>query len=164
MARILLVGCGCRGQALARSLRSAGHAVRGTTRDPERIPAIEETGAEPYLGDPDRIGTLTYALDNVTILCWLLGSATGPAEAVEALHGPRLRMLLERSIDTTVRGVLYEAAGSLGDDVLAAGRETVRSACSRSEIPYAFLAADPRDPDGWTRAAEEAVGGLLAPR
>jgi len=164
MARILLVGCGCRGQALARSLRSAGHAVRGTTRDSERIPAIEATGAEPYLGDPDRIGTLTYALDNVTILCWLLGSATGPAGAVEALHGPRLRMLLERSIDTTVRGVLYEAAGSLGEDVLGAGRETVRRACSRSEIPYALLDADPRDPDGWARAAAELVESLLAPR
>jgi len=164
MARILLVGCGCRGQVLARSLRSAGHAVRGTTRDPQRITAIEAAGAEPYLGDPDRIGTLTYALDNVTILCWLLGSATGPAGAVEALHGPRLRMLLERSIDTTVRGVLYEAAGRVGEDVLGAGRETVRAACSHSEIPYAFLDADPGDPDGWARAAAQLVAGLLAPR
>jgi len=164
MARILLVGCGCRGQALARSLRSAGHAVRGTTRDPRRAAAIEEAGAEPYVGDPDRIGTLTYALDNVTILCWLLGSATGPAEAVEVLHGPRLRMLLERSIDTTVRGVLYEAAGSLGADVLDAGRETVRAACARSEIPYGFLDADPADAGGWTAAAAAGIDGLLAPR
>ena len=31
--RVLIVGCGGRGQALARSLVEAGHAVRGTTRD-----------------------------------------------------------------------------------------------------------------------------------
>ena len=36
VARVLIVGCGCRGQALARELRAAGHAVRGTTRDPAR--------------------------------------------------------------------------------------------------------------------------------
>ena len=32
VARVLIVPCGCRGQALARELRAAGHAVRGTTR------------------------------------------------------------------------------------------------------------------------------------
>ena len=77
MARVLIVGCGCRGQALARDLRAAGHAVRGTTRDPARAPAIAAAGAEPYVGDPDRIATLMDALSGVTILCWLMGSASG---------------------------------------------------------------------------------------
>ena len=40
MARVLIVGCGGRGQALARELVAAGHAVRGTTRDPARADAI----------------------------------------------------------------------------------------------------------------------------
>ena len=35
MARVLIVGCGGRGQALARELAAAGHAVRGTTRSPQ---------------------------------------------------------------------------------------------------------------------------------
>jgi 3-hydroxyisobutyrate dehydrogenase-like beta-hydroxyacid dehydrogenase len=48
VARILIVGCGCRGQGLARDLRAAGHAVRGTTRDPGKLAAIAATGAEPY--------------------------------------------------------------------------------------------------------------------
>ena len=79
MARVLIVGCGCRGQELARDLVAAGHAVRGTTRDPARTEAIAATGAEPYVGDPDRIGTLMDALAGVTILCWLMGSASGDA-------------------------------------------------------------------------------------
>ena len=81
MARVLIVGCGCRGQALARDLRAAGHAVRGTTRDPARADAIAAAGAEPYVGDPDRIATLMDALAGVTILCWLMGTATGRRRA-----------------------------------------------------------------------------------
>jgi len=164
MARILLVGCGCRGRALARSLRAEGHTVRGTTRDPACTAAIEAAGAEPYVGDPDRIGTLTYALDGVTILCWLMASATGSPERLAALHGPRLRMLLERTIDTTVRGVVYEARGSAGPELLASGRETVARACSYSEIPYAFLDADPGDSEAWAAAAQARIAELLAPR
>jgi len=162
VARILIVGCGCRGRALAVSLVADGHAVRGTTRDPARAAAIEAAGAEAWVGDPDRIGTLTYALDNVTVLCWLLASAAGPAEGAAALHTTRLQMLLERSIDTTVRGVLYEAAGSLDTEVLAAGRAAVARACGYSEIPYAYLEADPGDPGGWVAAARDGIRALLA--
>ena len=46
MARVLIVGCGCRGQELARGLRAAGHAVRGTTRDASGLETIEAAGAE----------------------------------------------------------------------------------------------------------------------
>ncbi|MBB4662436.1 NAD(P)H-binding protein [Conexibacter arvalis] len=164
MARVLIVGCGCRGQALARALRARGHAVRGTTRTPERRAAIEAAGAEAWTGDPDRIATLSYALDGVTVLCWLLGSARGTPEALDALHGPRLRMLLERSIDTTVRGVLYEAAGSAGAERLAGGAETVRAACTRSEIPFALLEVDPDEHAAWLAAAVAGVEGLLEAR
>ena len=97
------MGCGCRGRALARSLLAAGHAVRGTTRDPARTAAIAAAGAEPYVGDPDRIGTLMDALAGVTVLVWLLGSVPDPD-----LHGGRLRMMFEKLVDTPVRGVVYE--------------------------------------------------------
>lgn len=162
MARVLIVGCGCRGQALARALRAGGHAVRGTSRTEERRGAIEAAGAEAWIGDPDRIATISYALADVTILCWLMGSADGPAEKVEALHGSRLRMLLERSIDTTVRGLLYEAAGSVEPGLLAQGAETVRAACSYSEIPHALLDADPGDHAAWLAAAVGEIDRLLA--
>jgi nucleoside-diphosphate-sugar epimerase len=162
VARVLIVGCGCRGQALARALRARGHAVRGTTRDEARGTAIEAAGAEVWVGDPDRVATISYALDGVTILCWLMGSADGPPDALAALHGSRLRMLLERTIDTTVRGLVYEAAGTADARLLAAGAETVRTACERSEIPHALLEADPADHDAWLAAAVAAVDELLA--
>ena len=110
MARVLIVGCGCRGRELATALREAGHAVRGTTRDPAATAAIAEAGAEPYVGDPDRIATLMDALTGVTILVWLLGNVP-----LEDLHAGRLRMMFEKLVDTPVRGVVYEGTPSGAD-------------------------------------------------
>jgi uncharacterized protein YbjT (DUF2867 family) len=104
VARVLIVPCGERGRALARELRAAGHAVRGTTRG-AHVAEIAATGAEPYVGDPDRIATLMDALAGVTVLVWLLGDVPAPE-----LHGGRLRMLFEKLVDTPVRGVVYEAS------------------------------------------------------
>jgi uncharacterized protein YbjT (DUF2867 family) len=162
MARVLIVGCGCRGRELARELRARGHAVRGTTRSEAGRAAIEAAGAEVWIGDPDRIATISYALDGVTVLCWLMGSAAGTQKQLAALHGSRLKMLLERTIDTTVRGVVYEAAGSVDGTLLAAGGETVRAACTYSEIPHTLLDADPADHAGWLVAALAGVEQLLA--
>ncbi len=161
MARVLIVGCGCRGQALARDVREAGHAVRGTTRDAGRLPAIAAAGAEPYLGDPDRIGTLMDALTGVTIVCWLMGTATGGAEQVAALHDGRLRMLWEKLVDTPVRGVVHEAAGPLPPDVLARGRAVAERARDTWQIPLVVLDADAAEHDAWRAAAGAAVSRLL---
>jgi len=161
VARVLIVGCGCRGQALARDLRAAGHAVRGTTRDPARAAAISAAGAEPYVGDPDRVATLMGALSGVTILCWLMGTATGDHERVAALHDGRLRMLWEKLVDTPVRGVVHEAAGPLPSDVRARGRAVAETAHRTWRIPLVLLDADPADHDAWRAAAAGAVRDLL---
>ncbi len=161
LARVLIVGCGCRGQALARELVAAGHAVRGTTRDPAKAAAIAAAGAEPYVGDPDRIATMMESLRGTTILCWLLGSATGDADAVAALHGPRLRMLWEKIVDTPVRGVVYEAAGSVPDQVLAEGRRVAAAAHETWVIPLEVLESDPTDQARWLADARAAVDRLL---
>lgn len=160
MARVLIVGCGGRGQALARELVAAGHAVRGTTRDPARAGAIAAAGAEPYVGDPDRIGTLMDALAAVTIVCWLLASAEG--EHAADLHAGRLRMLWEKLVDTPVRGVVYEAAGTLGPDVLAGGLELSRRAQETWQIPLAVLDTDPAECERWRAEAIAAVERLLS--
>jgi uncharacterized protein YbjT (DUF2867 family) len=156
-----MVGGGCRGLDLARDLIAEGHAVRAVTRRPEARAAIEAAGAECWIGDPDVIGTLRYALDNVTVLLWLLGTARGPGENVAALHGSRLRMMLERTADTTVRGVVYEAAGTVAPEALAAGVDEVRRARRTNEIPYALVEADRADRDGWVAAVRGAVVALL---
>ena len=160
MARVLIVGCGCRGQTLARALVADGHAVRGTTRDPARCADIAAAGADPYVGDPDRIGTLMDALAGVTILCWLMGSATG--ENAAALHDGRLRMLCEKLVDTPVRGLVYEAAGSLGEAALARGLEVARDAHERWMIPLEVLDVSPDDDDAWLLGARAAVRTLLS--
>jgi uncharacterized protein YbjT (DUF2867 family) len=152
MARVLIVGCGCRGRALAGRLTAAGHAVRGTTRDPARADAIRAAGAEPYVGDPDRIATLMEALTGVTVVCWLLGTAPEPE-----LHGPRLRMMLERLVDTPVRGVLYEPAA----EHAATGTAIAREAALTWSIPLEILAVDPRQHVNWLAAAVPAVERLL---
>src|SRR4051794_38402562 len=154
-----MVGGGCRGLQLARDLVADGHAVRAVTRSDARRQEIEAAGCECWIGDPDRIGTLRYALDNVTVLLWLLGTATGPN--VRDLHGSRLRMMLEKVTDTTVRGVLYEAAGTVDAATLQGGARELARAQALNEIPGVVLEADPRAPSAWVVAAREATEHLL---
>ena len=136
---------------------AAGHAVRGTTRNPARADAIAAAGAEPYIGDPDRIGTLMDALHAVTILVWLFGELPD-----EDLHGGRLRMLFEKLVDTPVRGFLYEAAGSVPASVLESGTASVRRAGETWRIPVSILEADTGDPSSWEESALAATSRLAA--
>lgn len=161
MARCLIIGCGCRGRSLAAALRERGHTVRGTTRDPARSDQLERAGVEPFVADPDRVATLVPAFAQVGVACVLLGSATGTGEQLAALHSVRLEMLLEKMVDTTLRGVVYECAGDVDDEVLAAGAALVRRGCARWGLPYALLDATPGDWSEWTAAAAEAVDGVL---
>jgi nucleoside-diphosphate-sugar epimerase len=159
VARVLIVGCGCRGRELAWELRAAGHAVRGTTRDRERLAEIEAAGAEAVLANPDRLGTLMTQLHDVSLVCWLMGSAEGDTAA--GLHGRRLRTLLDRLVDTPVRGVVYEAAGSVAPDLLESGAAAVREASVTWSIPAEVVEASPEDPEAWLAAMTGAVRRLL---
>jgi UDP:flavonoid glycosyltransferase YjiC (YdhE family) len=133
VARLLIVGAGsCRALALTRELVAEGHAVRGVTRGGSRE-AIEAAGGEAWIGDPDRIGTLRYALENVTLVLWLLGHVATPE-----LHGSRLEMMLEKSIDTTARGVIYER----GAAAPPAGAELVEAMASYNEIPFRIVSSE----------------------
>lgn len=161
MARCLIIGCGCRGRLLARELIAGGHSVRATTRSAAGLEAIEAVGAEAVLGNPDVIGTLVRSFEHVSVACVLLGSAEGTAAQLAALHGTRLEMLLTRMLDTTVRGVVYEAAGSVDRELLSAGAALVRGRCEDSRIPYVLLDADPAEPRAWTAAAARAVYSTL---
>jgi uncharacterized protein YbjT (DUF2867 family) len=150
MARALIVGCGCRGRALGERLLAEGWTVRGTSRGRDGLAAIEAAGLEAVLADPQSPDTVLELVEDVTVLHWLLGSATGEAEAVAAIHGDRLERLLERLVETPVRGFAYEAAGGVDPVQLERGAAAVRSASRRWRIPVEVVVADPADPHAWT--------------
>jgi nucleoside-diphosphate-sugar epimerase len=162
VARILLVGCGCRGRALAAALVERGHAVRGTTRREEARALIEEAGAQAVLADPDRLATLLPHLDGVSVLCWLMGTPAGPPEAAAALHGPRLTSIGEALVDTHVRGLVYEAAGTVPESVAAGGEETVRTLSRTFHMPVEVVRHPPADVSGWVEAVATGVERVLA--
>jgi hypothetical protein len=147
--RVLLVGGGIPGLALTRTLTADGHAVRFVTRHEGFRADIEAAGGECYIGDPDRIGSLRYGLDNVTVLLWLMGNAPDGD-----LHGSRLTMMMERTIDTTVRGVVYEGT--------PAGAAEVARMAEYNEIPHAILDAGRDDSEAWAAAVLAAIDGVLA--
>jgi hypothetical protein len=147
--RAVLVGGGRPGLALTRALSADGHAVRFVTRHEAFRPEIEAAGGECWIGDPDRIGSLRYALESTTVLLWLMGRAPDGD-----LHGSRLTMMLERTIDTTVRGVLYEGT--------AAGAAEVARMADFNEIPHAILDVPRDDEAAWVAAVLGAIDGVLA--
>jgi hypothetical protein len=63
-------------------------------------------------------------------------------------------MMLERTIDTTVRGVVYE-----GTD---AGAAEVRRMAAYNEIPYAILGVPRDDENAWVAAVLDAINSVLA--
>ena len=139
-----------------------GHAVRMTTRNETSRALIEAAGAECWIGTPDRLATLRGALDSVTIACWLLGTAAGEEQELRALHSSRLELFLTQMIDTTVRGLVYEARGTPpSSTLLADGESLARALTEHNEIPAAFLTADPQDQDAWLLDARTAVSSLL---
>jgi hypothetical protein len=161
VARILIVGGGCLGRELAPRLIEQGHALRITTRDEGHRPEIESTGAECWIGTPDRLATLRGSLEGVTLACWMLARASGDPEQVRVLHGSRLELFVRQIIDTPVRGLIYDASpGVLPPGLLAGGVDIVRSLSELNAIPLRVLAAD-ADDQGWLAAAQEAVEDLL---
>lgn len=164
MARALLVGCGCRGRLLGARLVEEGWAVRGTSRHEEGLAAIEDAGIEGALADPDRPATLLELVGDVTVVAWLLGSASGDAENVAAIHGPRLERLLEKLVDTPVRGFLYERGGAVAPADLERGESLVRAAAATWRIPIEIVAEDPAGWNAWAKAMSSAVRLLALPR
>jgi hypothetical protein len=166
VARILIVGGGCPGRELAARLVGDGHAVRVTTRSEAGREQIECSGAECWIGTPDRLATMRGALDHVTIACWMLAGAHGTAEELEALHASRLEFFLSQAIDTTIRGFVYDATpgGGVSEELLGEGAAIVRRMTELNVIPAAVLGLDGggEDRDAWVAAASAAIAWLLS--
>jgi nucleoside-diphosphate-sugar epimerase len=176
VARVLIVGGGCRGLQLSERMGAEGHAVRIVTRSDRRRAEIESTGAECFLGDPNRLATLRMAVEHVTVVCWLLATASGERESLRQLHRSRLEQFLHSLIDSGVRGFLYEL-GRVPTNYAQDAPEQVRPdeeegilACAskqmvrdtrRNAIPLRVLGSDPRRIDAWLAEAHSAVVSLL---
>jgi hypothetical protein len=134
--------------------------VRGTTREARRLADIEAAGADAVRADPDRAATILELIGDVTLIYWLLGSATGEPEAVAAINGPRLERVLEALVESPVRGFVYEAAGRVGRQPLEGGGVIVRAASERWRIPVEVVDADPDDRSAWVEAMAAAAARL----
>jgi hypothetical protein len=121
--------------------------------------AIEASGIEPETADPDRPGTVLELCGDVAVVVWLLGSADG--EATAAIHGPRLESLLEKLVDSPVRGFAYEAAGTVKSEMLAEGARIVERAGATWRIPVTLLTGK-RDAPGWATGTAAEIERLLA--
>ena len=156
------MGCGCRGQELGKRLVSTGWQARGTTRDPGDAEDILAAGLEAVVADPDRVVSILDQVGDVAVVFWLLGSAVGEPEAVAAIHGSRLERLMEKLVDTPVRGFVYEAAGRVPQPELERGAAIVREAADRWRIPVEVVTGNPADWEAWTEgmlaAAERLTG------
>jgi hypothetical protein len=125
------------------------------------VDAIKAAGAEPVLADPDRLATLLPQVEGVSAICWLMGTATGDAEMLAAVHGARLRSLLERLVDTPVRGFVYEAAGSVDPGLLEVGSAIVLRAREAYRMRVEVMDRDPAETAGWLEAMRASLGRVL---
>lgn len=149
MARALIVGCGCRGRLVGTQLLDQGWEVRGTSRRQEGLEPIEEAGIEPALADPADPGSVLELISDVTVVYWLLGSAQGEQEDIAAIHGASLERLLERLVDTPVRGFVYEAAGSVEESYLEQGSAALSAVSRTSSLPVGHVNVPPDDLEHW---------------
>ncbi len=135
--------------------------VRGTTRSSALLAEIEAVGAQAVQADPDRLGTLLPLLEGVSAICWLMGTAEGTPEAVTALHGPRLQSLLGKLVDTPVRGLVYEAAGTVPGGMLAEGSAIARAAGTTHRMPVGVVEQGPTPIGEWITAMRTALAHVL---
>src|ERR1700712_1126292 len=149
MARVLIVGCGCRGQALAGALAGEGPAGRGAPRAPARAAELEAAGIESLVADPDRLVTMMPAIDGVSVVCWLMGTAEAPE-----LHGPRLESMLEHIVDTPARGFVYETGGVERPE----GEAAAKRLAATYNMPVEIVGAPPEGHDVWLAEMVAAVG------
>jgi hypothetical protein len=114
------------------------------------------------IADPDRVASVLDHIGDVALVFWLLGSAAGEPEAVAAIHGSRLERLMEKLVDTPVRGFVYEAGGQVQRHHREHGTGIVRQAAKRWRIPVEVVGQDPADWEAWTEAMLAAAERLTA--
>jgi hypothetical protein len=100
-------------------------------------------------------------VSDVAVVAFLLGTAQAEPEVIAAIHGPRLERMVEKLVDTPVRGILYEGAGTVPPQYLEAGKETLRAASERWRIPVRIVEVDPAQHHDWLQSALSAARSLV---
>ena len=171
------MGGGDRGWLLGRAVVEAGHAARVVPSDashagaqgrahPGARAAAEQRKSKPhdpelFPADPRRLATLRGALERVTLACWLFGSASGSQEEVQAWHGDRLEAFVRQLLDSSARGFVYEAAGSVAPEVRAQGARLAAETAARHAMVLGLLEQDPADEAAWLEQARERTLALV---
>ena len=161
MARVLIVGCGCRGRTLGSALKAEGHMVRGTSRNKENLKAASAVGIESVNADPARLAQVMQHVEGVTVVVWLMGAMRGDRESISFLHDAVLAHLLEKLVDTQVRGFVYESSDRTDAQMFEKGREHVTHANRTWHIPVAFIDRSADDHTLWLTGALTAVKTLM---
>lgn len=137
MARVLIVDRAGRAAAVRSELEVRGYAVR----------EVE--------GDPLLPGHVFEALENVAVVCWLMGSGEGPTGPAPEANGEQLETVLLKVVDTGVRGFVFERPA----DELNTHVEHARATW---HIPIEEVAAG--DGDVWCGSVCDAVDAALGLR
>ena len=114
------------------------------------------------MADPYRLATVTPLLAGASVVIWPLASATGTDDQISAVHSTRLESLLGKLVDSGVRGMVYEATGSVRGDLLRAGAAQVRKSGEWFRMPVEVIEQDPADHDAWVGAMRDAFARILA--
>ena len=154
MARALIVGCGCLGTELGRGLAGDGWAVRGTSRTEEGARRIDDAGLEGVVADPNRVGTVLEHVGDVAVVAWALGAAAG--SSARDVNGPRLERMLERLVDTPVRGFVLDAPPAQPES-----KELVAVAAETWHIPVRVVELQRAESRDWVAAMRDAVTALI---
>ena len=104
------------------------------------------------------MATIVPVLSGVSVACWLMGTSVGSPE----VHGARLQTLLEHLVDTPVRGLVYEAAGTVDRALLEQGAHFAREASRVWHIRGEVVTSDPAAREEWLEAMKEAVERTLS--
>lgn len=135
MARVLIVDRAGRGGAVAGALRDRGYAVR-------------EVEGEPLLP-----GHVFDALENVAVVCWLMGAGAGAdAGPGPEANGEQLESVLLKVVDTGVRGFVFETPDGTANTHIEYARDTWH-------IPVEQIPAG--DGDAWLDSVCGAVDAAL---
>jgi hypothetical protein len=146
MARVLIVERAGRGERLGHALRERGYAVRAIDTDPP-LP-----------------GRVLDALEDVSVVCWLMALGEGLHPEVNAAQ---LEAVLLKVVDTGVRGFVFERPGdgNSPNPYVEHARATWHIPVAEVHVGGALADAAARGDgaaqDGWIAAVTAAVDTTL---